>query len=255
MTPQLTHALDRTVVIRAPRATVFRYFTDSTRWASWWGAGSSIDPRPGGVIAIHYPDGTKAGGEVIAIEPPSRLVFTMGFQSGSPVPIGATRVTIALADDPNGTRLSLYHEFDEAKTRDEFVQGWRYQLALFANVVSNEVQVDAAQVIAAWFAAWSEPDVSRRAALLAQSVTPTVTFRDRYSQVEGLRDLEPHLAAVHVFMPGHRLEMIGNPRHCQGTALADWVAHGPGGKEVARGTNVFSLAPDGRISEVVGIWG
>ena len=25
-----------------------RYFTDNTRWAAWWGPGSTIDPRPGG---------------------------------------------------------------------------------------------------------------------------------------------------------------------------------------------------------------
>ena len=36
------------VRIEADRETVFRYFTDSGRWAAWWGAGSTIDPRPGG---------------------------------------------------------------------------------------------------------------------------------------------------------------------------------------------------------------
>ena len=50
----LPHSLDRTIVIRARRETVFRYFTDSLRWAKWWGAGSMIDPefttgRPGDV--------------------------------------------------------------------------------------------------------------------------------------------------------------------------------------------------------------
>src|SRR5262249_5445683 len=45
---ELTHSLNRTVVIRAMPETVFRYFTDSARWAAWWGHGSTIDARPGG---------------------------------------------------------------------------------------------------------------------------------------------------------------------------------------------------------------
>ena len=39
--------LDRTVVIRARPETVFGFFTDSGRWAAWWGAGSTIDPQAG----------------------------------------------------------------------------------------------------------------------------------------------------------------------------------------------------------------
>jgi uncharacterized protein YndB with AHSA1/START domain len=44
MTP-LPHSLTRTVVIRATPATVFRFFTDSSRWAQWWGAGSTRAPE------------------------------------------------------------------------------------------------------------------------------------------------------------------------------------------------------------------
>ena len=44
--PELPYQLDRTVVIKARPETVFRFFTDSARWASWWGAGSTIDPKP-----------------------------------------------------------------------------------------------------------------------------------------------------------------------------------------------------------------
>ena len=41
----LDHVVERTVTIAARRETVFRYFTDSERFAAWWGAGSTIDPR------------------------------------------------------------------------------------------------------------------------------------------------------------------------------------------------------------------
>ena len=66
----LAHQLDRTIVIGATPAAVFRFFTDPARWAAWWGAGSTIDPRRGGRVFVRYPDGTEAAGEVIEITPP-----------------------------------------------------------------------------------------------------------------------------------------------------------------------------------------
>jgi uncharacterized protein YndB with AHSA1/START domain len=64
----LPHRLDRTLLIRARRETVFRFFTDSARWASWWGEGSSIDPRPGGAVVIRYPGAVEARGETLALK-------------------------------------------------------------------------------------------------------------------------------------------------------------------------------------------
>ena len=55
----LTHRLDRTLVIEAPQASVFKYFTDPARWAAWWGAGSTIDARPGGRVFVRYPTGDE----------------------------------------------------------------------------------------------------------------------------------------------------------------------------------------------------
>ena len=74
----LTHTLDRTVLIRADRDLVFRFFTDNARWAAWWGAGSSIDARRGGRVFIRYPGGVEVSGEVVEIAEPERLVFTYG---------------------------------------------------------------------------------------------------------------------------------------------------------------------------------
>ena len=252
--PALPHELERTVLIRARPETVFRYFTDSERWAAWWGAGSTIDPRPGGKVQIRYPNAVEAGGEVIALDPPRRIVFTMGYASGQPMPIGGSEVTIALEPDRAGTRLTLRHALPAAAVRDEHVQGWRYQLSLFANVVADRANAGAAERIDGWFAAWSEPDEAKRLAHLDAAISEAVRFRDRWSMVDGRADLEPHLAAVHRFMPGMKLERAGAVRHCQGTALADWIAKSTDGTERGRGTNVFSLDADGRIEEVVGLW-
>jgi uncharacterized protein YndB with AHSA1/START domain len=251
----LPYRLDRTIVIGARPATVFRFFTDSQRWAAWWGAGSTIDARPGGRVFIRHPNGVESAGEVLEVAPPEQIVFTYGFTSGNPIPAGASRVTIRLAPHHRGTELTLAHEFPEAAARDEHVQGWRYQLAVFGNVVANELHADAASKVDGWFAAWSADSDALCADGMARVASPEVRFRDRFSLVDGLPDLLPHLAAARHFMPGLRLERAGEVRHCQGTVLADWIALAADGQEKGRGTNVFGFDPDGRIESVTGFWG
>lgn len=250
----LPHQLDRTVVIHATPETVFRFFTDSKRWAKWWGRGSTIDARPGGQFLIQYPEGTQAAGEVIELDPPRRIVLTYGYVSGKLIAVGGSRVTIEVQPDPRGSRVHLKHELAEAAVRDEHVQGWRYQLSLFANVVSDEVTANAEASVDSWFEAWAEADAGKRAALLGATVAPHIRFQDRYSNLEGVDDLLPHIAAAQHFMPGMRMRRAGELRQCQGTVLCDWIASGSDGNPMARGTNVFVLGPTGSIEWVTGFW-
>lgn len=254
MTSTLSYRLARTVIIQAAPETVFRFFTDTARWARWWGAGSRIDARPGGRVVIRYPDGTEAAGEVVSVEPPTRIEFTYGYVSGKLIPAGGSRVTIQLEPLPDGTQLTLTHDVADAAVRDEHVQGWRYQLSRFANVVADEVNAGAAGAVDAWFDAWAEPDAASREQTLIRIAIPEVRFRDRFSNVAGLHDLLPHVTASQRFMPGIRMKRIGAVRHCQGTALADWVAVDATSTERARGTNVFVFGPSGRIESVTGLW-
>jgi uncharacterized protein YndB with AHSA1/START domain len=251
----LEHALERSVLICATRRTVFSYFTDSTRFADWWGEGSSIDPRPGGALRIRYPNGATASGQVIEVVPEERVAFTFGYDDpGKPIPPGGSRVTVTLHDRPRGTLLVLRHEVADPSVRDQHVQGWRYQLALFANVAAREQHGGVAALVDRYLAAWSEGDGERRREDLRATTSADVTFKDAFSCTEGQDDLDAHLAAARVHMPGVRLEREGEVRQCQGTAVVDWVARTAEGQERARGTNVFDLAPDGRITRAVGLW-
>jgi len=251
----LSHRLDRTIVIRARPATVFTFFTDTPRWASWWGSGSTIDPKPGGRVLIRYPGGNEATGEVVEIAPPERIVFTYGYTSGKPIGPGESQVTIRLEALEAGTRVHLSHEFADAAVRTEHVQGWRYQLSVFGNVVADVVSTGAADLVDAWFKVWREPNEAAREQTLAKLATRGVRVRDRYSVLDGIADLSPHIAASQRFMPGIRLERRGEVRHCQGTLLVDWVALGPDGAQRGTGSNVFDLNPDGLIDSVTGFWG
>jgi uncharacterized protein YndB with AHSA1/START domain len=248
----LPHCLDRTVVIQAAPTTVFKFLTENEHWASWWGPGSTIEPWPGGRLYVRHPNGIESAGEVLEVTPPSRMVFSYGFTSGTPIPVGASRVTITLAPQGRGTRLDLKHEFADAQVRDEHVQGWRYQLSLFANVVANLANAGAQSLVDEWFAAWAEPDAQARAATLSRVATADVLFRDRWGLLTGQADLVAHIGAALRFAP-MRLERNGEVRHCQGTLLVNWVARSADGHTRGSGTNVFAL-DGGQIASVVGFW-
>jgi hypothetical protein len=154
----------------------------------------------------------------------------------------------------SGTRVLLCHEFTDSVVRDEHVQGWRYQLSVFSNVVADEANAGAAGAVDAWFRAWSEPDDAAREAALARVATPDVRFKDRFSTVDGVPDLVIHLGAAQRFMPGLELHREGDVRHCQGMVLADWSARTADGQERARGTNVFLVGARGLFESVTGFW-
>src|SRR5688572_15998440 len=220
----LAFSLERTITIRAERATVFRFFTDSERFARWWGQGSEIDPREGGRLSIRYPDGSTASGTVVEIRAPDRIVFTYGYDSpDKPIAPGGSRVVITLEEHELGTRLELRHEVAGEAIRDMHVMGWRYQLAVFAHVAAQDQHREVGAKIDAWFTLWAERDPDARSQLLLQIASPHISFRDAWGCVQGHQELSQHIGAAQVHMPA-KLEKRGNVRHAHGTVLADWAA-------------------------------
>jgi len=251
----LEYVVERSIVIRARREEVFRYFTDSERFAAWWGAGSRIEPHPGGAVLIRYPNAVTASGQVIELTAPERVVFTYGYDGQGPaISPGGSRVTVTLTSEPEGTRVHLRHEVPSAAVRDEHVQGWRYQMAVFANVVSRERHAQEAAHADRFFAIWNEKDPARRRSELAGIAAESLVFLDGFSCTQGIEDLADHIGAAQFHMPGMEIRRHGDLRSCQGTALCDWTARGPDGGEKARGSEVFDFGADGRIVRVVGLW-
>jgi uncharacterized protein YndB with AHSA1/START domain len=248
------HSVEREVVICATRATVFRFFTDAARFASWWGKGSHIDPRPGGQVRIVYPNGVVATGEVRELEPDRRIVFTYGYDSpDKPIAPGASLVTITLDEERAGTRVKVRHDVSEEAVRDQHAPGWWFQLALFANAAAAAQHEHVAATIDRWFAAWSTSP-SPDAVPLESLVTDDVVFKDAYACLRGPSELVTHLDGLRIHMPGLTITREGPTRQCQGTVVVDWIARGPDGAARGRGTNVFTMAPDGRIAAATGLW-
>jgi uncharacterized protein YndB with AHSA1/START domain len=248
----LTHRIDRDLLILATPDVVFSFLTETPRWAAWWGAGSEIDARPGGRIKIVYPGGREATGEVMEVDAPTRIVFSYGYADGQMIPPGGSCVTIELQPVGDATRVRLKHEVADEQVRNAHIQGWRYQLSLFANLVADSVNAGVASVVDAWFEVWVDPDADSRARALSQIAAPTLSFRDRYSNTSGIDDLVAHIGGAQRFMPGIRMQRNGDVRHCQGMVLADYVARSADGRQVAGGTNVFVFAAGGRLESVTG---
>ena len=248
----LPYPLERVISIDASPDTVFNFFTDPELWAKWWGTGSTIEPRAGGRLLIHHANGVEVTGEVLEVDVPNRIVFTYGYTTGTMV--GQSRVTIGVEPAGGSTRVRLVHEFEEETARDQHVQGWRHQLALLANVVTDFLHQGAPTLIDRWFAAWSSPDRDVRERTFEALATPAVRVEDRFSRFEGLEDLFGHVRAVQQFMPGIRIERRGVPRRSQWTVLADWAAVADSGEVRSTGTNVFTFDGSKRIDSVIGVW-
>jgi uncharacterized protein YndB with AHSA1/START domain len=254
MGADFSHSLERAIDICARRDTVFRFFTDSKYFADWWGEGSTIEGRKSGSLKILFSNGIQVSGKILEIDPPERIVFTYGYESGKPFSPEDSRVTITLQEHPSGTRLTLTHEFHDAASRDQHIQAWRYQLALFANAASKTEHADVQKWVDSYFELWSEKDSVKRLKEMKDLMVPELTFQDKHSCTLGLEDLNAHLTAYQMFMPGMRLSRDGDIQYCQGTVAVRWIAKKEDGAIVAKGLNVFRLSPEGRIRHITGFW-
>ena len=248
----LPYSVNRSILIQADLETVFSFFTDPARWAAWWGTGSTVEPHVGGAVRIRHSNGFESTGEVLEVVAPERFVFTYSLQAARPIPAEESRVTVRLEVRGTATLVSVVHDVADAGLRDLLPQGWRFHLSLFANAVADVTNADAAALADTWFALWTEPDAAARTATLERIATTGIQFRDRYSCLEGTAEVETHIGASQRFMPGVTLERRGDVRHCQGTALADWVAT-KDGMQVMAGTNVFVFGPGAKFASVTGV--
>lgn len=111
--------------IDAPREEVFVHLTDPVKYTKWKGLAAELDARPGGVYRVRMNNDTVALGEYVAVEPPSRVVFTWGWEGDEAVPPGSSTVEITLREDGDGTILRLRHTgFPTDEAAASHREGW-----------------------------------------------------------------------------------------------------------------------------------
>lgn len=154
MNPDLDLGLER--IIRAPRETVWRAWTDPDRFAKWWIPGPTLcrvdrlDVRPGGGIVTRLSDdGAQFVPHMdvtfLVVDEGERLVFTNAVDSSwrpaSPDPVAMT-AEIVMSDHPDGTdyRVIVRHGDPAARARHEklgFADGWGSVTAQLATVAEK----------------------------------------------------------------------------------------------------------------------
>jgi uncharacterized protein YndB with AHSA1/START domain len=140
--PDLDLALER--IIRAPRAIVWRAWTDPSRLEQWWLPAPArcrverLEARPGGALVTRMSE--EEGAEFVphlnacflAVDELERIVFTNAvtadWRPANPAPVAMT-ATITLADHPDGTdyRIVVSHADPQARAHHEklgFADGW-----------------------------------------------------------------------------------------------------------------------------------
>ncbi|MCP9950085.1 SRPBCC domain-containing protein [Actinomadura madurae] len=152
MNPDLDLGLER--IIRAPRATVWRAWTDPSRLERWWVPAPArcrvdrLELRPGGAFVTRMSDDgadfvPHMNACFLAVDELERLVFTNAIDStwrpAHPAPVPMT-ATITLDDHPDGTDYRIVVRHGDPESRDHhdklgFADGWgtvAAQLAAYA---------------------------------------------------------------------------------------------------------------------------
>ena len=141
MNPELDLTLQR--VIRAPRAAVWRAWTDPSRFERWWLPApltckvDILDVRPGGGLVTRMSEDGAAfvahmDASFLLVEDLERIVFTNAIDSqwrpADPAPVAMT-AEIVFGDHPQGTdyRVIVRHGDPAARERHAdlgFADGW-----------------------------------------------------------------------------------------------------------------------------------
>lgn len=119
--------------VAAPREQVFEFLVDEDKMLRWMGTAVDVDPRPGGKFWMNATGRDVASGEYVEVDPPSRVVFTFGWEGSEHVPPGSTTVVITLAAESDDTTLvELRHRGLPGGGGDAHGEGWTYFLGRLA---------------------------------------------------------------------------------------------------------------------------
>lgn len=113
--------------IAAAPSDVFDFLVDPVKYVRWKGIEAQLDPRPGGRYRVQMTADSAVAGTYVAVDPPSRVVFTWGWEDDEAVPPGSTTVEITLAADGDGTLVRLRHSgLPNAAASDLHRSGWEH---------------------------------------------------------------------------------------------------------------------------------
>jgi uncharacterized protein YndB with AHSA1/START domain len=140
-----TDAIVREIQIDASPETVFGFFTEPDKLTRWLADEAEVDPRPGGINHQTHSGGpdNPAGpyymrGEFVEVEPPSRVVFTWGFDNPDvDIDPGGSTVEVTLEPKEGGTFVRLVHSGLPESELAAHAEGWTDMLERLAAAVTG----------------------------------------------------------------------------------------------------------------------
>ncbi|MBN1091216.1 nuclear transport factor 2 family protein [Blastococcus sp. TML/M2B] len=117
--------------------------------------------------------------------------------------------------------------------------------------MTAEVAPDA---VAAYGAAWVEPDATARLALLEQAWATDAVYSDPLAHVAGRAALADHIGQFQAAMPGGRIAVTSEPVRHHDSAFFRWSLTDADGAVVMTGFDVVQLDPAGRIARLTGFF-
>ena len=127
----------REVWVAAKPETIFPFFTEASQIVRWMGVEAEIEARPGGVFRCNVNGKSIARGEMIAIDPYSKITFSWGWEGpDATVKPGESTVEVTLSEENDGTRVRLHHFGLAGEMAELHDKGWAHfmeRLAILGN--------------------------------------------------------------------------------------------------------------------------
>ena len=115
--------------------------------------------------------------------------------------------------------------------------------------------IELKDALAAYAAAWGEPDAAKRAAMLEICWSDTAVYQDPKAHVEGRAALCDYIGDVQEQFPGLRIEVTSGVDMHHDSLRFGWCLRLANGATAIEGIDFATVASDGRLAGITGFFG
>ena len=145
MSPDAGWTVELEQRVSGPPEEVFPYFTDPDRYRRWKGVDAQLDARPGGIYRVTMGPNVWVRGEYLVVDPPHRVLMSLGFESTGPlprglaqVPPGSSTVEFTFVPDGDDTIIRVRHKgLPSEEAHWAHGVGWRGYLPRLAAILGG----------------------------------------------------------------------------------------------------------------------
>ena len=114
--------------------------------------------------------------------------------------------------------------------------------------------MDTSAIVARYIAIWNETDADRRRELIAATWTADGRYDDPVLSAEGPDGIDAMVGGFHRQFPGLTFVRTGEIEHHHDRLRFTWDLLDASGQRQAAGTDVATVAADGRLRDVAGFF-